>query len=177
MRDAVTTARRFVRKYQSNIGSHPFLAGLRRTIELQSEPKGGGSDEDGIVRWIFLGPVLTEACRSRGNGEDDDLAYARSAVALLHSVLVRVEERDAESGAPAKEPPGELTLTFEVDKYISDANLRRVLSELPDQKSLDSRATGKIETVYDSERRRKNVNGELDEARPWFANLELCNLL
>ena len=66
-------------------------------------------------------------------------------------------------------------LSFRVNKYLSNNNLRRILSVLPDPKSLDARPTGSFEIVSEL-RDRINVDGHLDEARPWW-QFQLCNVL
>ena len=80
-------------------------------------------------------------------------------------------------------------LSFEVDKYISNATLRRILSVLPDPTYLDARATGSVEildatSLSDNSiqissnlvHQRKNVDGKEDE-QAWFAILDFCTVL
>ncbi|KAL7543237.1 hypothetical protein ACHAXR_012521 [Thalassiosira sp. AJA248-18] len=227
MQHTLSTIQQFVKKYQSNIGSHPFLAGLYRIVHLHLNPKpankGRCKDSSYIIRWKFRGSVLTEACQScRGKdneNDDDELAYAREAIQMLFSFFIWIKDVDVEGGGlimPIEEhnEPGldqllnssnqnnempmeeqtEPILSFEVDKYISNANLRRILAVLPDPKRLDARATGTVEVLNSSASdpkdskngntedvsnlvSRKNVDGLEDEQWPWFARLEFCTLL
>mmetsp|Transcript_7971 Transcript_7971/g.17978 ORF Transcript_7971/g.17978 Transcript_7971/m.17978 type:complete len:414 (+) Transcript_7971:182-1423(+) len=219
----ISNIQKFVDKYQSNIGSHPFLAGLYRIVDMQLNPstssKRSCKDPSYIVRWKFRGSVLTEACRSCHSKEsenvDDELAYAREAIQVLFSFLIWIKDIDVEGGglvipieendlgldqilhssnqsnnSTHKEQP-EPFLLLEIDKYISNANLRRILAVLPDPKRLDARATGSVEvldaSLSDPETAngvddsnlvlRKNVDGHEDEQWPWFARLEFCTLL
>lgn len=214
---------KFVNKHQSNIGSHPFLAGLHRIIYMQLKPstscKRSCKDPSYIVRWKFRGSVLTEACRScHSDGEDDELAYAREAIQVLFLFLVWIRDVDVEGGGlviPIEEndlgldhklhssnqsnntttpkEQTEPTLLLEIDKHISNANLRRILDVLPDPKRLDARATGSVEVLNASMSDpkiadgvdgsdlvlRKNVDGHEDEQWPWFAfaRFEFCTVL
>mmetsp|Transcript_9587 Transcript_9587/g.20766 ORF Transcript_9587/g.20766 Transcript_9587/m.20766 type:complete len:434 (+) Transcript_9587:570-1871(+) len=220
----LSTIRKFVGKYQSNIGSHSFLAGLYRIVDLQLNPKSGGSSARGstknssskyVIRWKFRGSVLTEACRSchgRGNENvDDELAYARDAIQVLFSFLIWVKDIDVEGGEYIIKPMEENDLgldidnsrleerssvepilSFEIEKYISNANLRRILAVLPNPKRLDARATGSVEELDSSLSvpkivnganesdviSRKNIDGHRDEQWPWFTGRwESCALL
>eukprot|EP00581_Thalassiosira_minuscula_P017890 CAMPEP_0183726826 /NCGR_PEP_ID=MMETSP0737-20130205/24288_1 /TAXON_ID=385413 /ORGANISM="Thalassiosira miniscula, Strain CCMP1093" /LENGTH=394 /DNA_ID=CAMNT_0025958293 /DNA_START=25 /DNA_END=1206 /DNA_ORIENTATION=+ len=206
VQNSLSIIQNFVRKYQTNIGSHPFLAGLYRIVDMQLNPKSGSRRSSKhpsyIVRWKFRGSVLTEACRSCHNENDDDeLAYAREAIQVLFSFLVWVKDVDVEGGGfiiPIDEDELELdqilfapekggnsiskqreepTLSFEVDKDISNANLRRILAVLPNLKRLDARATGSVQELDTSSsdpkmggsipHPRKNIDGHEDEQWPW----------
>jgi hypothetical protein len=202
----LSTIKKFVRNYQSNIGSHPFLAGLHRIVELQLTPKPDGKrsskDPSYIVRWRFRGSVLMEACRScRGqddNDQNDELAYARDAIEVIFSFLIWIQDIDVE-GVSYIIPVDELNfnstyneksepfLSFEIDKHISNATLRRILSVLPDPKFLDARATGSVEVLdtnlsdpqiaYSGVVQRKNTHGQDDEQLDWFSRMEFCTVL
>lgn len=93
----------FVCMYRSNIGSHSFLAGLHRLVELQLTPKSS-NDPFYIVRLRFNGLVLTEACQTNDVGQnywkddDNDLEYAHDAIQVLFSFFIRVNQDDIESG-------------------------------------------------------------------------------
>ena len=219
----LSTIQKFVQMHQHNIGSHPFLEGLYRIVHLQLHPNKPDDsnntpstfDPTYVVRWKFLGSVLTEACRSCSHGNDsDELAYAREAIQVLFSFLIWIKDIDVEGGglimnieedandmrldqilnnSTHEEEQAEPILSFEVDKYLSNANLKRILSVLPDPKRLDARATGSVEImsatgsvdniIYDGEGinnnpvSRKNVDGREDEQWPWFARLDFCTLL
>ena len=202
----LSTIKKFVRNYQSNIGSHPFLAGLHRIVELQLMPKPDGKriskDPSYIVRWRFRGSVLMEACRScRGqddNDQNDELAYARDAIEVIFSFLIWIQDIDVEGGSyiiPVDElnfnstysEKSEPFLSFEIDKHISNATLRRILSVLPDPKFLDARATGSVEVLdtnlsdpqiaYSGVVQRKNTHGQDDEQLDWFSRMEFCTVL
>ena len=209
----LSTIKTFVRNYQSNIGSHPFLAGLHRIVELQLMPKPGGKksskDPSYIVRWRFRGSVLMEACRSccgqDDNDQNDELAYARDAIEVIFSFLIWIQDIDAEGGSyiipfdeinlgldvqsfnsTYNEKP-EPHLSFEIDKHISNATLRRILSVLPDPKLLDARATGSVEVLdanlsdtqiaFSGVDQRKNLHGQYDEQLDWFSRIEFCTVL
>jgi len=192
---ARSAVRAFVEQYGQSVASHSFLAGLRRLAERQlgggpaAGAAGGSSGRASprVARWTFEAAALTEA------GDD---AYARDAVRVLLSFLVLVEDDgDLEGGTAATTAPGddraaarpadlsaeegaECALSFEVDKDLSDRNLRRLLAALPHPRRLDARATG---TVVEADPRdcvpRRNAAGRDDERRPWFAGLETCHLL
>jgi hypothetical protein len=200
----LSTIKKFVRNYQSNIGSHPFLAGLHRIVELQLMPKPDGKrsskDPSYIVRWRFRGSVLMEACRScRGhdnNDQNDELAYARDAIEVIFSFLIWIQDIDLEGGSyiipvdeinfNSNEKP-EPFISFEINKHISNATLRRILSVLPDPKFLDARATGSVEVLdanmsyphiaYSGVVQRKNIQGQDDEQLDWFSRMEFCAVL
>jgi hypothetical protein len=92
-----------------------------------------------------------------------------------------IEANDFESESNQAIEEKEHMLSFQVNNYISNANLRRILSVLPNPRDLDARATGSVE-VFNVEsdianvkvQARMNVDGELDEAWPWW---QFCNLL
>jgi hypothetical protein len=198
-----STIQTFVGKYLDSIGSHSFLAGLYRIVDLQINPKvgmqWGAKHPPHIVRWKFSVSVLTEAC-CPCHGEDSD--YAREAIQVLRSFLVWIEDVDLEGGGlfrPAQEKYSEFdpaicissqsnnsalkkiaesTLSFEIDKHVSNANLRRILAVLPNPKRLEACATGSVVQVDpDNTVLRKNVDGHDDEERPWFARLDTCTVL
>lgn len=180
VKDVMITTENFVGKYKRNIGSHSFLAGLHRFIHEQLHVKS----KNDTVQWNFRGSVLTEACHMTSEGDTE--AYARDAANVLFSFLTWIKCTDVEGGraehdnlafrernrAPSTDT--EPMLSFRVNKYLSNNNLRRILSVLPDPKSLDARPTGSVEII--SERDRINVDGHLDEARPWW-QFQLCNVL
>jgi hypothetical protein len=208
VQSTIDNLQKFVRKYQSNVGSHSFLAGLHCMIETQLNPKDGNvrnTDSSYIVRWMFRGSALTEACHSQD--DQDTLAYASDASKVLFSILVWIREIDIE-GAGASfstrassvgfedqysvdwesvlhqhstdDDSTEALLSFEINKFISNASLRRILAVLPNPKMLDARPTGSVEVFIVSSgevQTRKNADGQLDEAWPWFASLQLCTVL
>mmetsp|Transcript_23963 Transcript_23963/g.50492 ORF Transcript_23963/g.50492 Transcript_23963/m.50492 type:complete len:514 (-) Transcript_23963:117-1658(-) len=210
----ITTVKSFVKKYQHNIGSHSFLAGLHNMITAQMDAKTLGithrnADGNKIVRWKFRGTVLTEACRSGSCGKEESMAYAQDASELLLSFLVWIKEIDMEGGriqtesilrngfdwdrllnSTANNDSEEMdtALSFELDKHLSNANLRRILAALPDPKSLDARATGTVEILNASQASsdgtgvsevlpRINCDGHLDEFWPWYSSWQFCNVL
>ncbi|KAL3807739.1 hypothetical protein ACHAXA_008373 [Cyclostephanos tholiformis] len=205
VQNSISTVKKFVRNYQSNIGSHPFLAGLHRVVKLQM----ACTDPSHVVRWRFRGSVLMEACRSCHGQDDDhmnyDMAYARDAIKVIFSFLIWIKHVDMECGSyiiPIDEIDSELNdhksqptnneepepfLSFEIDKHISNATLRRILLAIPEPKYLDARATGSVEvldaTSNDPESavngvvRRQNIDGQEDEQLAWFARIEFCNVL
>jgi hypothetical protein len=195
----VSTIEEFVRKYRPNIGSHSFLAGLHRVIHLQLHPSDkakSSSDPAYVVQWNFLGSVLTEACHSNDKG--DTQAYARDATKVLFSFLSLIKTNDVERGDvsilnddyfddslhPSFDAE-ELLLSFQVNKYVSNANLRRILSVLPNPKVLDARATGSVEVLDVKsasnkgivQASRSNADGHLDETWPWFVSWQFCTVL
>ncbi|KAL3762720.1 hypothetical protein ACHAWU_001665 [Discostella pseudostelligera] len=145
--------------------------------------------------------------------DDNDLVYAHDAIEVLSSFLIRIDDDiDIESGEIRSivarmddDDDGmvlhesttndvsipEPILSFEIDKYISNNNLQRILAILPDPKCLDARATGLVEVVDASSSMnangmkhnqqqlvpRKNVDGSEDEQWPWFSRLEFCTVL
>lgn len=206
----LSTIQAFVGKYETNIGSHSFLAGLYRIVHLQINSKAGMQrgvkHPSHIVRWKFCASVLTEACRPchvKDNEDDDDeLAYAREAIQVLLSFLIWIRDVDLEGGGLIISVEGndsefdpvifsshqsnnstlkeksESIISFEVDKFVSNQTLRRILAVLPNPRHLDARATGSVVEVDPSNTvSRKNIGGHDDEQRPWFARLETCVLL
>jgi len=183
VKHAVSTTEHFVRKYKGNIGSHSFLAGLYRLIHNQLHPK----TKTDIVQWNFTGSVLTEACHM--NNEGDSEAYARDATQVLFSFLVWIKDADVEVATnfdfdsdsnALNQDIQEPILSFQINKFISNSNLRRILAVLPNPKHLDARSTGSVEVFdgrcIDKVQARMNIGGHLDEAWPaWWQ--ELCSLL
>ena len=190
VKQAISTTEQFVRKYRGNIGCHSFLAGMYRLIHKQLHSKSNGD----IVQWDFRGSVLTEACHTNCDGDNE--AYARDAAKLLFTFLIWIKRNDVEGGKCSNVKGDvfaysdmnqalddtEPILSFQVDQYISNNNLRRILSVLPNPKELDARPTGSI-NVFDFNAAssnenmlvRMNIDGRLDEAWPWWN--QLCNLL
>ncbi|KAL9181620.1 hypothetical protein ACHAXT_010425 [Thalassiosira profunda] len=196
VQQAIDTIQRFAQKYQSNVGAHPFLAGIHKMLDLQLNPqpesRRSSSDPNYVVRWKFRGSVLTEACKScHCESDADELTYAREAIQMLFTFLIWIKDIDVEGGGSivpteengfGTEETSEPVLSFEVSKHLSNANLRRILAVLPDPKRLDARATGLVEVVgplesHDGPLPRKNADGHEDEQWPWFARLEFCTLL
>ena len=185
----ISLIQKFVSKYKGNVGSHSFLAGLYKFIDLQINPKPDSKrlDPEYIVRWNFNGSVLTESCRScidkHNENESDELAYAREAIEVLFSFLIWIKDDiDLEGGVVNMMKPidihdlGQLEtmdsstnrepmLSFEVDKNVSNYTLKRILSVLPNPKRLDARATGFLEVVssVNLSRQRSNIEGKEDE--------------
>jgi hypothetical protein len=184
----ISTIEKFVRKYQSKIGSHSLIAGLHKFVNLQLNPNPGSnlrsSDPRYVVRWTIRSSVLTEACMPAG-ADGDELAYARDALKALFSFLILSKKEDIERGiddavVAATEP----VVSFEIQKFLSNASLRRILNVLPNPNGLDARATGSFFVLADTvdiERfvSRKNVDGHLDEPWPFFQDfrVEFCTLL
>ena len=123
---------KFVNKYQSNIGSHPFLAGLYRIIDLQLNPKSGSQysnkDPTYVIQWNFRGTVLTEASRSchgkhHNENEDDELAYAREAIEVLFSFLIWIKDDiDIEGGVQNK-------LMLPTEEEMNDSAMLEILNQ------------------------------------------------
>jgi len=220
MQHTLSIIQNFVNRYHKNIGAHPFLAGLYRIVDTQLNPstssKRSCKDPSYIVRWKFRGSVLTEACRScHSDDQNDELAYARESIQVLFSFLIWIKDINVEGGElvipmdendlsldqilhsstqsnkTTLEEQTEPTLLLEIDKNISNANLRRILAVLPNPKRLDARATGSVEVLSTSVNEphiangvdgsdtvtRKNVDGHEDEHWPWFAQFEFCTVL
>ena len=191
----ISIIQKFVNKYKANTGSHSFIAGLYKFIDLQINPKPDSKrfDPEYIVRWTFNGSVLTESCRScigkHNENESDELAYAREAIEVLFSFLIWIKDdidleggvvnmmmkpidihdlgqlESMDSSTYNKEP----MLSFEVDKNVSNYTLKRILSVLPNPKRLDARATGSLEVVssVNLSCQRTNIEGKEDE-HSWF---------
>ena len=193
----ISLIQKFVNKYKANTGSHSFIAGLYKFIDLQINPKPDSKrlDPEYIVRCNFNGSVLTESCRScigkHNENESDELAYAREAIGVLFSFLIWIKDDiDLEGGVVNMmmmkpidiQDLGQLEtmdssstyntepmLSFEVDKNVSNYTLKRILSVLPNPKRLDARATGSLEVVssVNLSRQRTNIEGKEDE-HSWF---------
>jgi len=190
----ISIIQKFANKYKANIGSHSFLAGLYKFIDLQINPKPDSKrlDPAYIVRWTFNGSVLTESCRScigkHNENESDELAYAREAIEVLFSFLIWIKDDiDLEGGVSNMMKPIDIhdlghlqtmdsstynkehMLSFEINKNVSNYTLKRFLSVLPNPKQLDARATGSLEVVssVNLSCQRSNIEGKEDEDS-WF---------
>jgi len=190
----ISIIQKFVSKYKGNVGSHSFLAGLYKFIDLQINPKPDSKrfDPAYIVRWTFNGSVLTESCRScigkHNENESDELAYAREAIEVLFSFLIWIKDDiDLEGGVSNMMKPIDIhdlghlqtmdsstynkehMLSFEINKNVSNYTLKRFLSVLPNPKRLDARATGSLEVVssVNLSCQRSNIEGKEDEDS-WF---------
>jgi hypothetical protein len=179
----------FVRKYQSNLLSHSFLAGLHRFIHLQLHPKPGSNlrsnDPSYIIQWTIRCTVLSEAHISCAGS--DDHAYVRDALNVLFSLMILSKKEDIEGGTnivDAQENSSEPLISFEFHKLVSNATLRRILNVLPRPKNLDAKATGTFVVLGQTENEslvsRENIDGHLDEPWPLFDmdfRVDFCTLL
>jgi len=179
----------FVRKYQSNLGSHSFLAGLHRFIHLQLHPKPGSNlrstDPSYIIQWTIRSTVLSEAHISCAGS--DEHAYVRDALNVLFSLMILSKKEDIEGGSTAgyaQENSSEPLISFEFHKLVSNGTLRRILNVLPKPKNLDAKATGTFVVLGQTENERlisrENIDGHLDEPWPLFEmdfRVDFCTLL
>ena len=179
----------FVRKYQSNLGSHSFLAGLHRLIHLQLHPKPGSNlrsnDPSYIIQWTIRCTVLSEAHISCAGS--DEHTYVRDALNVLFSLMILSKKEDIEGGSnivDAQENSSEPLISFEFHKLVSNATLRRILNVLPRPKNLDAKATGTFVVLGQTENEslvsRENIDGHLDEPWPLFEmdfRVDFCTLL
>ena len=185
IRNIKMNLRNFVSKYKSNIGTHSFLAGMRKILESQLS-----LENDLLVCWSFQAVILSESYFSDVDGtkKSGDI-YIKDAVQVLLSLFVRFsvdrQEIDIEI-CETKENSGlshDLTLNFHVDSAMSNSSLKLILEELPSKSLLDARATGKTYVMSSdsfigtnvSIKRRINVKGELDESGPATFLHDLAN--
>ncbi len=161
--------RNFVNNYQSNLGSHSLLAGMKKLIEKQIEMK------EVICLWKFNSTVISESSLFLiSNGESGQSPYMIDSVNVLCSFLVYCgERRDIESNdATTEKEIDDVCVTFHIHPFISNSFLRQMLYELPS--NLDARPTGKFfsydqMSIKDEEEKSKiqlrtNHIGQLDES-------------
>ncbi len=179
----------FVRKYQSNLGSHSFLAGLYQFSITQLHPKPGSNlrstDPSYVIQWTIRSTVLSEAHISCAGS--DEHTYVRDALNVLFSLMILSKKEDIEGGSTAgyaQENSSEPLISFEFHKLVSNASLRRILNVLPKPKNLDAKATGTFVVLGQTENERlisrENIDGHLDEPWPLFEmdfRVDFCTLL
>jgi len=138
----------FVAKYRGQLGTHPFLKGLRGLLQRQvGDPM--------IWSWILAEESLTEV-----GGE----TFMEDAVLLLLAAFCY-------EGAPDGGELGQRRYIWEVSSASSDSQLTRLLRLLPLDSQLEGNATGELQSVG---RERTNVNGEQDEEESMVAFLRDC---
>ncbi|RUS25928.1 hypothetical protein BC938DRAFT_471456 [Jimgerdemannia flammicorona] len=119
--------RAFVEQHGKAIGTHPFLHGLARTLRMQLH-------EATLVAWTFLDDVFIQ------NGVE----IMRAEVGLLITVLGMTHSVAGGGGEDLEsdDPTREVVRTWYVGEELADAEIRELLSVLPDDKRLTGRATG-----------------------------------
>ncbi|ETI39139.1 hypothetical protein, variant 7 [Phytophthora nicotianae CJ01A1] len=140
----------FIEKHLSNVGSHPFLAGLRAALQWNLESST-------VVAWKLSDAVFVES---------GDSEFTHNALALLVLALNFSHCESAASGTPgtAKNPHVK-TRDWYLDPYMSDHDIRQLIRLFPSAKRLEGRPTGtKMLTKMD----RTNVHGQLDESPKFF---------
>ena len=167
------TIQSFVEKYcEISVAFHPLLAGMRKVIEMQLGKHDPSEVKKFAVVWTFdLGAIseavlpTTKALGSRSGIEGGNDTCIREALETLLSFLVwhrRFRRRC--SGDP---PPSAVaaaaaptTITLEVQPFLSDPSLQRLLRVLPRENQLHARATGTIRVGTTA---RTNVDGVYDD--------------
>lgn len=150
--DARAQMKHFVHSFQSNIGSHSFLAGLRKALEQQI-------GHDTAMLWQLDAIGLTEAI-SVQDGHSND--YLDQSLEVLFRLFLLEQERDVETGQNSNEEEdgNSVILMLCIHPDSSDSFLRQILNELPMWKQLDARPAGilKVGTKV-----RRNGQGTMDE--------------
>eukprot|EP01134_Creolimax_fragrantissima_P005577 CFRG5577T1 len=113
----VDRLKRFSVEHRINVGSHPFILGLRLAFATQS-----GCPT--VLRWRLADAVLTQA----------GVPFMNSAVELLLEVLLFTSD--------SKDMPPKGDRDWFVCAWFSDKDLRELLQALPLADSLEGRATG-----------------------------------
>ncbi|TDH68549.1 hypothetical protein CCR75_006799 [Bremia lactucae] len=138
----------FTEKHASNVGSHPFLAGLRASLQWNLESST-------IVAWKLSDSVFVES---------GDSEFTHNALALLVRVLnfshcesTAIQASKASNKAKIRD--------WYLDPYLSDQDIRQIIRLIPAAKRLEGNPTGtKLVTRLD----RLNVHGQRDERSRFF---------
>ncbi|DBA04908.1 TPA: hypothetical protein N0F65_006910 [Lagenidium giganteum] len=142
----------FVKENVGNIGTHPFLAGLREALKWNLTSST-------VVAWRFSDAVFVES---------GGTAFSTAALSLLANVFnfghyVSAGDDDEEAKPPAKNIVK--YRVWHIDPYMSDNDIRELLKVFPAPTKLQSRPTG---TKRPTEVFRMNIHGKHDEAEPFF---------
>ncbi|CAI5722046.1 unnamed protein product [Peronospora effusa] len=141
----------FMEKHLSNVGCHPFLAGLRAVLQWNLESST-------VVAWKLSDSVFVES----GDSEYTHNAFALLVLVLNFSHCVSVDKSNtcgASNDARVK------TRNWYLDPFMSDHDIRQLIRQLPDAKHLIGKPTGtKLLTKMD----RVNMHGERDENFTFF---------
>ena len=173
-RSARQTIQSFVGKYcENSVAFHPLLAGMRKVIEMQLGKHHPSEVKKFAVVWTFdLGAIseavlpTTKALGSRSGIEAGNDTSIREALETLLSFLVwhrRFRRRcsgDPPPSALAAAAAAPTTITLEVQPFLSDPSLQRLLRVLPRENQLHARATGTIRVGTTA---RTNVDGVYDD--------------
>ncbi|KAF4041530.1 hypothetical protein GN244_ATG06252 [Phytophthora infestans] len=140
----------FIEKHLSNVGCHPFLAGLLTALRWNLESST-------VVAWKLSDAVFVES---------GDSEFTHNALALLVLALNFSHCESAVIGTPGTgESPQVKTRDWYLDPYMSDHDIRQLMRLFPAAKRLEGRPTGtKMLTKMD----RTNVHGQLDENPKFF---------
>lgn len=133
----------FVKRYASNIGCHPFLAGLRTVLQANLA-------NETVVGWTCSDAVFVES----------GMATAQASIQLLI--------RDLNFGHHVASDPTEHAVRFRswcIDPYMSDNDILQILKRLPSPSQLESRGTGDHQPTTLT---RQNLDGAYDEHQSFF---------
>lgn len=147
--------RNFLRTYKDHIGTHAFLAGMKKLIEKQSK-------ENNIVTWTLNASTLSEvnfSSSSSTHGED----YMKDAVELLFSFVVPMSLENLTRAEEGKQKEFESLYSFHIHPAISNGHLKTLLTEFG-KTDLDARPTGTFDVLKGKKNvLRSNISGDLDE--------------
>lgn len=140
----------FIEKHQSNVGCHPFLAGLHAALQWNLESST-------VVAWKISDAVFVES----GNPE-----FTHNALALLVLALNFSHCESSSNGTPGTAIDSRVkTRDWYLDPYMSDHDIRQLMRLFPSSKRLEGRPTG---TKLLSKMDRANVHGQCDESPKFF---------
>mmetsp|Transcript_13859 Transcript_13859/g.20154 ORF Transcript_13859/g.20154 Transcript_13859/m.20154 type:complete len:231 (-) Transcript_13859:131-823(-) len=158
--------RYFLQTYKSHLGTHAFLAGMKKLIEKQSK-------EDNIVSWTLNASTLSEVNFTSSSslsskihhGED----YMKDAVELLFSFVVPMSLENLSRAEEGKQKEFESLYSFHIHPAISNGYLKTLLAEFR-KTNLDARPTGTFEILLSNLKGKKknfvvrsNISGDMDE--------------
>ncbi|KAL4170456.1 hypothetical protein KRP22_008565 [Phytophthora ramorum] len=138
----------FLEKHLTNVGCHPFLAGLHAALQWNLESST-------VVAWKISDSVFVES----GDAEFTHNALALLVLALNCSHCEGTDTTDTPNPSHVK------THDWFLDPYMSDHDIRQLMRLFPTAKRLEGRPTGtKLLTKMD----RANVHGQADENPKFF---------
>uniref|UniRef100_K3WTZ7 Uncharacterized protein n=1 Tax=Globisporangium ultimum (strain ATCC 200006 / CBS 805.95 / DAOM BR144) TaxID=431595 RepID=K3WTZ7_GLOUD len=141
----------FIKANVSNIGAHPFLAGLAEVLRWNLESTT-------VIGWRLSDAVFIES---------GGPAFAGAALNFLVGVLNfgHFVIDDAASADPNAEAVVVKSRVWFLDPYLSDNYIRQLLRVFPPSRKLEGRPTG---SKHNSELYRMNIHGKHDEHQRFF---------
>lgn len=149
IRDSI---RQFVRSYGSAVGSHSFLAGIRRLCERQL--KESSVNDDAVLRWTFDSSAITEChiLPSYQYTNNKTTTYLEDAVQILTSFLMRLPHANHEQDT--------IQLSWQIHPALSNVNLRRIIADFPPSSNFHANPTGLIHLFHFDDGSAKRRDGD-----------------